>query len=265
MSTVSAAGDAPLLLQREGAISRLIFNRPAVLNAIDRATSEAFLEACRRIAGDRENRVVVMSGAGKAFVAGGDLGALSVDPVASARALIGPLHEGLALLADLPQPLIGCLHGSVAGAGVGLALACDLALVAEGTRFNLAYAKVGASLDASSSWGLPRVVGLRKAMELALLADTLDADEALRLGLVNRVVPAAELSSATDALAKRLAAGPTLAYGQIKKLLRSAFANDLRSHLDAEQAAFCACAETADFAEGLGAFLAKRPAAFSGC
>ena len=264
MSAVNLAGDAPLLLLRKGAISRLVFNRPAVLNAIDHATSVAFLQACRSIAADPENRVIVMSGTGKAFVAGGDLAALSVDPVASAKALIAPLHEGLAILAELPQPLIGCLHGSVAGAGVGLALACDLAIAAEGTRFNLAYAKVGTSLDASSSWGLPRVVGLRKALELALLADTFDAAEALHMGLVNRVVPAAELASVTDVLAQRLAAGPTAAYGQIKKLLRSAFSNDLRTHLDAEQAAFCACAETVDFAIGLEAFLAKRPAAFSG-
>ena len=123
---------------------------------------------------------------------------------------------------------------------------------------------IGASCDCSTSWGLPRAVGLRKATELALLGDTIDAAEALRLGLVNRVVPGDRLAAEADAIVQRLAAGPTLALGRLKKLLRSSLDHDLDVHLDAEAAGFEACAGTADFREGVSAFLDRRVAQFIG-
>ena len=254
----------PLRYWRDGAIAHIRFNRPSVLNAIDVSTADAFFAACQAASVDKEVRVVVISGEGRAFVAGGDLAAMKRDPVNTAQALIKPLHGGIMLLASMNAPVLASLHGAVAGAGLGVALACDLAIAAEGTRFNLAYVNIGASSDCSTSWGLPRVVGMRKAMEIALLGDTFDATEALRLGLVNRVVPATQLQEETDKLARRLADGPPLALGRLKRLIRDSLERDLQSQLDAEAEGFAACAATLDFAEGVAAFFEKRPASYTG-
>lgn len=254
--------NSPLLLQRDGAIARLQFNRPAVLNALDRATAQAFVHACRELHADHTVRAVILSGAGRAFMAGGDLAELQRDPTGGAVALLGPAHEAVVLLAELHAPVIAAVHGAVAGAGMSLAMACDLVLAAEGTRFTLAYVNIGASCDVSASWSLPRLVGLRKATEIALLSEPFDAAEALRLGLVNRVVPAAELDAQATQLAERLARGPMPATANLKRLLRTSFERDLRGQLDAERNAFLACAASADFAEGVDAFLAKRKPEF---
>ncbi|MDO8312700.1 MAG: enoyl-CoA hydratase-related protein, partial [Sideroxyarcus sp.] len=227
----------------------------------------AFHEACQNLQHMIAIRVIVLSGEGKAFMAGGDLASFHADLAAApetARAMIEPLHAGLVILTELPQPVIACLHGAVAGAGVSIALACDLAIAADNTRFALAYSRIGTSLDAGGSWSLPRIVGLRKAMELSLLAAPLDAGDALRLGLVNRVVPLAELTIETEGWVQRLAAGPTVAYGKIKHLLRTSQTTQLVQQLSDEQAAFCACAKSDDFAEGLNAFFEKRQANFVG-
>lgn len=255
-----------MLLQTDGPVARIVFNRPKVLNALDAAAAQGFLDACRSVAADPANRVVVIAGEGRAFMAGGDISAFVGPPdevTARVRSLIGPLHEGLEILAALPRPVIASLQGAVAGAGMSVALATDLAIAADNTVFTLAYARLGTSPDGSSSWSLPRLVGLRKAMEIALLSDTYDAAEALRLGLVNRVVPAASLAEETERLARRLAEGPTFAYGRIKALLRGSLDASLRDQLAAEGDAFCACVRTADFAEGVAAFLAKRPPEFA--
>ncbi|MFO1322145.1 MAG: enoyl-CoA hydratase-related protein [Burkholderiales bacterium] len=256
--------DTPLLIHTEGGIARLRFNRPGVLNALDVATAQAFAEACRDLARDATVRVVVLSGEGRAFVAGGDLAAMRADPVRSAATIIDAMHEGIAILSGLPAPVLASLHGAVAGGGLGLALAADLAIAAEGTRFNLAYANIGTSCDCSSSWGLPRLVGLRKAMEIALLSDVFDAAEALRLGIVNRVVPAADLAAETDRLAERLARGAPHAFGRLKRLMRESFGRDLEGQLAAERTAFLECAATRDFGEGLTAFFEKRVARYEG-
>lgn len=256
--------DAPLLYRRDGAIARILFNRPAALNAIDTPMAALFLEACRDLAADDAVRVVVMRGAGRAFIAGGDLAQMRADPVSGSTALIGPLHEGIGILARLRAPVLASLHGVVAGGGLGVALAADLAIAAEGTRFSLAYGNIGASCDCSTSWGLPRVVGLRKALEIALLGETFDAAEALRLGLVNRVVPAAELAAETERIAQRLAGGPPIAFGRMKRLMRESLDRELQGQLDAEAEGFRACAATRDFVEGVTAFLEKRPARYEG-
>ena len=256
-----------LAVHCEEGIARLHFQRPERLNAIDVAMAEAFNKAASALAADRTVRVVVMTGAGRAFMAGGDLNAFHADPTGgmqAARAIIDPLHNGLATLATIDAPVVAALQGAVAGAGVSLALAADLAIAADDARFTLAYAKIGASCDGSASWSLPRVVGLRRAMEIALLADPLDAQTALAYGLVNRVVPVTTLGAEIDALAKRLAAGPTLAYGRIRRLLRTSFERDLPAQMRAERDAFCESARTQDFAEGVAAFLGKRAARSEG-
>jgi len=253
-----------LLVSRSDGIARLRFNRPQQLNAIDVAMAEAFAAACRDIAADASVRVVVLSGEGRGFGAGGDLAAFQTDPGAAALAIIGPMHEGVKLLTALDAPVIASLHGVVAGGSMSLALACDLAIAADDTTFNLAYVNVAASCDLSGSYSLPRIVGLRNAMQIALLGETLGAEEALRLGLVNRVVPADQLAAETDRLAERLAHGPTRALGRMKKLMRASLDNPLAAQLDLEAEAFHASTQTRDFGEALDAFFGKRTPRFEG-
>lgn len=255
----------PVTLEREGAIATLVFNRPEQLNALDLPSARAFAAACATLAQDPGVRAVVLRGEGRCFGAGGDLqGFAGAEAAAHAGRLIDAMHRGLTHLAAMNAPVIASLHGSVAGGSMSLALGCDLAIAADNARFNLAYAKVAANCDVGGSWSLPRLVGLRRAMQIALLSDTLDAQDALALGLVNRVVPIAELSAATREWAERLAQGPTLAYGRMKRLLRSSFDHDLATQLGLEQQAFQASAATEDFAEAVAAFFARRPAQFHG-
>lgn len=259
--------EAPVLCHREGGIAHVRFNRPEVLNAMDVATAVAFRDICRRLSEAVALRVIVISGQGPAFMAGGDIGSFHADPggaPAMAQAIIEPLHQGLGILAELAQPVIVSCHGAVAGAGISLVLAGDLAIAADNARFGFAYARIGASPDGSLSWSLPRVVGLRRAMQLTLLGETIDAEAALKAGIVNQVVPAARREAETLALAHRLAAGPTVAYGCIKRLLRTSFEHGLIEQMDAERLSFCGCAATGDFAEGIDAFFGKRKAVFAG-
>ncbi|HSN34305.1 MAG TPA: enoyl-CoA hydratase-related protein [Ideonella sp.] len=255
---------APVTLRHEGAFAWLMLDRPAALNALDVATAVALDAALAEVARDPGLRALVLHGAGRAFCAGGDLHAMRADPLPVARALIEPLHAALRRLDALPVPVLASVHGQVAGAGMSLMLACDLAIAADDCVFNLAYAKVGASCDGSASWHLPRVVGLRRALEIALLGESLDAAEALRLGLVNRIVPAATLADATGQLARRLAEGPTRALGEMRRLLRDSPQRSLDAQLDAEHDAFLRCAATADFRAALDAFAARKPPRFAG-
>ncbi|WP_295524961.1 enoyl-CoA hydratase-related protein [uncultured Pseudacidovorax sp.] len=255
---------SPLLLSREGAVAILRFNRPRTVNAIDVPMAQAFLAAVRGLAADPGVRALLLCGEGKGFMAGGDLGVLSADPQGGAAALIGPLHEALQLLATLDLPVVAQVHGVAAGAGLSLMLQADFVLAAKGTRFNLAYVNIGASCDVGASWALPRWVGLRRALEIALLGDMLDAEAAERMGLINRVVEPDALPAEALALAQRLAAGPTRALGQLRRLLRGSVERDLPAQLAAEEAAFQACAATADFREGVDAFFARRKPAFQG-
>ncbi|MDB5819088.1 MAG: Enoyl-CoA hydratase [Rhizobacter sp.] len=256
--------DAPLTAWRDGAIANIRFNRPAALNAIDVDMAQGMLDACRAIAADKSVRVVVLSGAGRAFMAGGDLPTLRSEPIEGPKALIGRIHPALEILAALPVPVLASVQGAVAGAGLGIMLACDLAIAADNARFSIAYPLIGTSADCASSWGLAKHLGLRQALEIALLAEPVDATNALRLGLVNRVVTLAELEAATQAMADRLAASATVALGQLKRLLRTAGERDFEGQLAAEADAFLVCAQTDDFREGVSAFLDKRRATFKG-
>lgn len=262
--TTTIDDDRPLLVSRDGGVAHLRFNRPKALNAIDSATAKALLAAADELARDRSVRAIVLSGAGKGFMAGGDLAQMQADPSAIAPDIIGPLHAALQKLAAIDAPVIASVHGVVAGAGVSLMLAADLAIAAEGTRFTLAYLGIGASCDGGASFALPRIVGLRKALEIALLNEPFDAAEALRLSLVNRVVPAAELEAETAKLAQRLGEGPTGAIGRVRRLMRQSFQSDYAAQLGAEKEAFAASAASNDFAEGVRAFFDKRPARFEG-
>jgi 2-(1,2-epoxy-1,2-dihydrophenyl)acetyl-CoA isomerase len=255
---------SPVTLRCEGAVAHLRFNRPSRLNAVDIPTSNAFLECCRTIAASPDIRAVVLGGEGDAFGVGGDLNELKSDPASSALPLLEPIHEAVKLMAELDVPFIASLHGVVAGGSLSLAMACDLAIAAEDTKFNLAYVSIAATCDGSGSWSLPRIVGMRNAMAIALLGETFDAGEALRLGLVNKVVPRASLEQSTNEMAQRLASGPTRAIGRIKRLIRESFDNDLAAQLDHERDTFVANARTEDFTNAVASFLQKRRPQFHG-
>lgn len=254
----------PLIVARDGAVVTLQFNRPESLNALDVPTAQAFLAAMRAIATDGSVRAVVLKGSGRAFIAGGDLAAMSAAPRQTVAELLGAINEAVLLMQRIDAPIIAQVHGVAAGGGLSLMLMCDFVLVAEKTRFNLAYIKLGANCDVGASWSLPRLVGLRKALEIALLSEDFDADEALRLGLINRVVPTLELEATVNALAQRLASGPTTAYGHMRRLMRASQDTDLANALQAEARGFDACTQTADLPEGIAAFLAKRAPRFTG-
>jgi len=263
------AGQTPdtahsVIVERMGAIARLRFNRPKVLNAIDTSMASAFLGACRAISTDESVRVVILSGEGRAFMAGGDLVQFRSDPLSIPETLIQPMHEALMLLTQHPATVIASVHGAAAGAGLSLAAACDLAIAAVGTQFTLAYSSVGVSSDMGASWSLPRILGLRRALQMALAAETMGAEEALRLGLVNYVVPLADLGNETDKLASRIAAAPPLALGAMKRLMRESSGRDLASQLDAERESFGRCCRSEDFNEAVSAFFEKRPGKYKG-
>lgn len=248
-------------------VAAITFNRPAVMNALDADMIRAFRAACEGAADDQAARVIVLRGAGPAFVAGGDV-AMFRDNVAAMATLVpelaAELHHGILALRRAPQPVIAAVHGAVAGAGVSIMLACDLVLAAAGTQFSLAYSRIGTSPDGGATWFLPRLTGYQKAMELMLLADAADAEAMWQLGVVNRVVAADRLAAETEKLARRLAAGPTRAYAETKALANRAMHAGLAAQLDAEALAFARCAKTEDFVEGITAFTDKRKPQYKG-
>ncbi len=258
--------DSMLYAVQDG-VAVLSFNRPAVMNALDAGMLRAFRTGCERAAGDAQARVIVLRGAGPAFVAGGDV-AMFRSHVAEMDTLVpelaAELHQGVLALRRAPQPVIAAVHGAVAGAGFSIMLACDLVLAAADTQFSLAYSRIGASPDGGATWFLPRLAGYQKAMELMLLAETLDAETLQRLGIINRICAAGQLAAETEKLAQRLAAGPAQAYAETKKLVNRSLHEGLAAHLDAEALAFARCAAGGDFLEGVTAFTEKRRPLFKG-
>jgi 2-(1,2-epoxy-1,2-dihydrophenyl)acetyl-CoA isomerase len=257
-----------VLTEKDAGIATVTFNRPKTMNALDLPMARALAEALVTLEEDREAKVVVLRGEG-AFMAGGDVKSFhqaAQQGSAQVRAAVGELieaaHGAIETIARMHQPVIASVEGAAAGIGLSLVLATDLVVAAEGTRFTLAYSKIGTSPDGSSTYTLPRLVGSKKAMEIALLSDVFDAEEALRLGLLNRVVPAEDLAAETRALAERLAAAPTHALASTKALLRESFANDLPTQLEREKESFVDCAGTPDFKEGVAAFVEKRTPRF---
>lgn len=258
-----------VLLARDGAIATLTLNRPAALNALDFAMVDALIARTAELAADDSVRVVVLQGAGKHFMAGGDIRVFAEslrDDEATRRAsfqrMVERVHTSVEALARMPQPVIGRLHGAVAGFGLSLANACDLAFASEDAYFASAYLQLAVTPDGGGTYWLPRIVGARKAAEILMLGDRFGAQQAQSLGLVNRVLPLAELDGAVGDAAQRLASGPTLAVRNLKRLLRGSMQRSLSEQLQAEAQSFGQCTGTADFAEGVAAFLGKRPPNF---
>jgi 2-(1,2-epoxy-1,2-dihydrophenyl)acetyl-CoA isomerase len=260
-----------VLLARQGPVATLTLNRPDVLNVLDAAMIEALAAHALALAADREVRVVIVAGAGPHFMAGGDIRMFASlaslpPPERSARfeSLIVPLHGVLEQLVRLPQPVIARVHGACAGFGLSLMAACDLAIAADDAYFTSAYRHIGLTPDGSGTWFLPRIVGPRKAMELVLLSPRLTAAEALAIGLVNKVVPRDELDAAVASATNSLAIGARLALANAKRLVRDSLDRTLPEQLAAEARSIAQCAGTADFVEGVTAFVAKRPPKFGG-
>jgi len=268
-----ADDEAPVLTSVAGGVATITLNRPSVLNALNNALGAALADSLEAVGEDPAARVVVIRGAGDAFMAGGDIGyfhsKLTEFPDRSAfRPIITEMIEGAQRIATviraLPKPVIASVHGGCAGFGLSLMLACDLVIAADNAKFTLAYIHLGTTPDGGASYHLPRIVGQKRAAEIALLGDRFGPAEAERWGLVNRVVPFAELEAATAKLAGRLAAGPALAYARTKALLNASDGNSLAGQLAIETDSFASSALTDDFATGVAAFLAKKPAQFSG-
>lgn len=251
----------------KGAVATITLNRPDRYNALNGQMVEELLEAVLACHEDRTVRAVVLMGAGQAFCAGGDVREFikHTDTLAlHVKRLLASLHSAISSICRMPKPVIAGVGGVAAGAGMGLAMACDLAVAAESARFTMAYTKIGLPPDAGSSYFLPRLVGLRRAMELTFTNRVLTANEAKEWGLVNRVVPDAELATTVDALANEMAAGPTLALGRAKRLLCMSDQANLETHMENEAQLIALSSQTADFREGVQAFVEKRTPAFSG-
>ncbi|NPT58472.1 enoyl-CoA hydratase/isomerase family protein [Paraburkholderia elongata] len=253
--------DTPVLLEKRDGVARIRFNRPRSLNAISPELAQCFLQCCREVGTYAECRAILVSGEGRSFMAGGDLSRFYQDfsnSAETARAMIEPMNEALSILGSLPLPVVASVQGPVAGAGMSIVLACDLAIVSSDVQFSFGYSQIGASPDVGMSWSLPRIVGLRQAMGIALLGESISTDRALDLGIVHRVVSAENLVSATDRLMSDLASGPTIAYGQAKRLLRTSSDRSFEQQLAEELVAFRTCAATDDFMQGVSAFIEKR-------
>lgn len=247
------------------ALATIVFDDPASMNAMSAAGIAELNRITERIAAEPRVRVVLMRAEGPAFGAGGDVSSFrpgAADAPDRLRAAGRELNPMVLRLRALPAIVVTAVHGAVAGGSVGLMCAADLVIAAADTRFNMAYARLGASPDVGNSWFLPRLVGTRKALEWLLLSDTFDADTALSFGLVNRVVPPEQLRAETDNLVARLLAGAHGSQTRIKRLIYQSETTPLAQQLDDEIENFAQSTTTADFAEGVAAFLQKRAPRF---
>lgn len=251
-----------VLLQRTGHVATVSLNRPDRLNALDSELMDALLGILGDVAGDSDTRAVILTGAGKAFSAGGDLNAVLEGRIDHSQLR---RREGIVeLIHDMPKPVLAAVNGAAAGAGFSLALACDLRMAAKDARFTTAFIKVGFSGDFGGTWTLPRLVGDAKARELYFLSDSVDAVEAERIGLVNWVIEPSELHDRAMATAQRLAGSSPLAMARLKQNLNFARTSTFAGALDSEAEAIQFLADTEDNREAVQAFLEKRSPEFKG-
>jgi 2-(1,2-epoxy-1,2-dihydrophenyl)acetyl-CoA isomerase len=256
-----------LRLDRADQIATITLNRPDAFNAFNLALGREIFEAALEVDEDMDVRCVVITGAGKAFSGGGDvkdfadnLGRIG----AVVKELTTYLHGAISRLVRSPKPVITAVNGVAAGGGFSLALSGDLVIAAESARFTMAYSKIGATPDGSSSYFLPRLIGVRRAIELHYTNRVLSAREAFEWGLVNRVVPDAELASAVATLSRQLAQGPTRAFGAAKLLFHQSTHESLETQMELEAQAIAASGRTEDFRAGVTAFADKKTPTFVG-
>jgi 2-(1,2-epoxy-1,2-dihydrophenyl)acetyl-CoA isomerase len=268
--TILSTAFETLLVQTADGICTITLNRPDSLNSFNETLTTELAKVIRQLQRDDAVRCVIVTGAGRAFCSGQDLGVLKqkyADPnfkphlMDDLKRRYNPVILGLR---DLEKPVLCAVNGVAAGAGLSLALACDIRIASEKASFIEVFVNVGLVPDSGSCFFLPRLVGLGKALELCFTGDKVSAEEALRLGMVNKVVPPDDLMKATTELAARLVKLPTRAIGLMKRLLYRSFELDLAATLDAEAFAQETAALTADHREGVTAFFEKRPPQFKG-
>jgi 2-(1,2-epoxy-1,2-dihydrophenyl)acetyl-CoA isomerase len=258
--------EAPLVLTIESEIARITLDRPDLANALTSAAAAHIAAAVDRIAADPSVRVVVLTGNGKMFCAGGDIREF-VTTLDTLGDLIGDelltLNATLLKLAALPMPVVAALNGPVAGGGIGLALTADVLIAAESVRFRAGYAAIGLSPDAGTSYFLTRLIGPQRAKEFLFTNRFLDAPEALALGLVSKVVPDADLAEETEALVRRIAAMPPGALAAVKSLVNAAVNETHADVLERERRWMMRNGATADAHEGIRAFIERRTPTFA--
>ncbi len=262
-----AVDESPLLLERDGAVLRLVLNRPAQGNALDLSLGRALMLAAIEADEDPSVRCVLLTGRGRMFCAGGDIHAFAAagDRLgAFIKELTGYLHLAMSRLARMPKPLVTAVNGPAAGAGLSLAVLGDIALGGRSSHLTLAYTALGVSPDGGSTWLLPRLIGLRRTQELMLLNRRVEAEEAASLGLLTRVVPDEALEAEGMAVARTLAAGATAALGRTRALLLDSLGAGFEEQMEREARSIAAAASGAEGREGIGAFLGRRRAEFGG-
>lgn len=254
-----------VLLEINNPIATVVLNRPEALNAITPSLNRQLQEILLRVQNDPRVRVVVLTGAGKAFCAGGDVGSLrSLKNSREARSFIEQSGKTAAILYNMTKPVIAMVNGVAAGAGFNMALLADIVFCAKSARFAQSFSKIGLIPDWGGNYLLPRAVGLHKAKELIFTGDLLDAEQALRLGLVNQIVDDAKLTEVTYEFADRIAKSAPQAQRLAKQLLNQSDGLTLKNILKLETDAQTLCLQTEDFQEGISAFFEKRPPKFYG-
>jgi 2-(1,2-epoxy-1,2-dihydrophenyl)acetyl-CoA isomerase len=264
-----SAEPSPVAYDVADAVATITLNRPDAMNGLDVATKEALLDAVTRAASDEAVRCVVLTGTGRAFCVGQDLKEhVEILRGSDAGELFDTVEKHynpiVTTLAGMAKPVVAAVNGVAAGAGASLAFACDLRVLASSAGFNLAFAGVGLSCDTGSSWTLPRIVGRARAIELLYFPRTIGSDEALELGLATSVVPDEELATEAGDLSRRLAAGPTAAYGAIRRSVTFSAGHDLDTSVAFEKDMMNATGATQDHRDAVEAFVAKQRPVFSG-
>lgn len=258
-------GYETLIVERAQGIATIVLNRPDARNALDLTMRREMLVVLDEVEADPTARVVILTGAGGHFCSGGDVKTMQkAHTVAEGRARVESLNRMVQRLANFPLPTIAMVDGYAVGAGSNLALCCDIIVASDRAKFGELFCRIGLAVDGGGTWLLPRLIGMARAKELVFTGDVIDAAEAARLGLVNRVVPAAELRRATLALAEKIAAGPPLALRLDKRMLNRAASTDLASALEVEAFSQGLAIASEDHREGISAFFDKRPPKFSG-
>ncbi|MEP1216408.1 MAG: enoyl-CoA hydratase-related protein [Marinobacter sp.] len=248
-------------------VATLTFNRPEALNAINVPLANAFLAAVQGLEDAHGLRCVVLTGEGRAFMAGGDIASMAGSPEQAGRAIgaiLDAVNPAILLLRSMDAPVIAAVRGVAAGAGLSLALMSDVIVAREDTKFLVAYNGIGAVPDCGGSWFLAHRIGAGRAAELMLLGRTLSAAEAKGWGMITDYAPEDSYEKLLASITRKIASGPTRAFGAFRRLTDRANGDQLADHLEAERAAFLDMTRTEDFAEGVAAFLAKRAARFQG-
>lgn len=256
-------------LEKRGDVAVITLNRPASLNSLNTQVGQEFQAAVAE-AQNSGARAVVLTGAGRAFCAGGDLREMQKIAERDGRVEaffdepLRMLNECILLIRNTPLPFVAAVNGAASGGGCNLALACDIIVAGESARFNQAFIKIGLVPDCGGTFILPRLVGLKRATEMLMTGDVVDARRALEMGMINAVAPDDELMARAMAMAEKLAQAPTVAVGYIKKLLEASAKNDYSEQLELERKTQIEAGQTQDFREGVTAFIEKRPAKFVG-